>query len=460
MRMRRAFLVVAVALAALSSACESGPPPVGALVQLTTRDLSDVVGKPLTILVRVDDRTGRLLAKYPVSFNPAHGSGSVTPGQITTDASGVVSVRWTLGTKAGPQSLTASAGGQSLTITATARPDAPAALVVRSGADQTGTVGEALANPPVVGVRDQYENGVPGVPVEIRVVAGGGSLIATGSRSDAAGDVRVTWSFGSVPGEQAVVVEAAGIEPLRVRATAVAGPPARVALVSGGGQAGAVAKPLATPLVFEARDRFGNLSVAGRVDFRGDGSASPSPGTAGADGRVTTVWTMGTRAGPQTMQAIAGTADSTAAAGTAAPGPPAAVARVRGDNQRGWAGGVLADSLSVLVKDEFDNPVPGAQVGFVVTGGGGAASPGTAVSRASGEARTAWRLGSSVGPHALEARLGGATAVPFAATATSGPPARITAVGGDRQSAIVGSELLAPVSVRVHDAFNNVAQGA
>ena len=59
----------------------------------------------------------------------------------------------------------------------------------------------------------------------------------------------------------AVAAAVTGLEPLRITANALAGPPARVSLVSGGGQTGTVGRPLATALVFEAREEFARLKT-------------------------------------------------------------------------------------------------------------------------------------------------------------------------------------------------------
>lgn len=446
--------------AAFLGACDSGPPPVGSLVAVGAADLTGVVGKALTVQVRVDDRSGRILEKYPVRLTAAPGSGSVTPAEISTDASGTVTVQWTLGTTAGAQSMTASAGDQSLTLNATAQPDVPALLAAGAGAGQTGQVGEPLATMPVVRVRDQYQNGVPNVEVTLRVATGGGALATATARSNASGDVSVAWTLGPTIGEQAVTAEVAGITPLRITANALPGPPARVALVSGGGQTGTVGKPMPNPVVVEVKDRFGNLAMGGRVDFRGDGAVSPTPGAAAADGRATVTWTLGTKAGTQAVRAIAGTSDSVSVTGTANAGPPKTAAKVRGDAQRGFAGGVLADSVTVVVKDEYDNPVPGVEVAFAVTGGAGSGTPASRTTGANGQASAAWRLGTAVGANALEARVTGLSALAFAATATSGPPSSMVPVSGDGQSARVATELPQAVVVRVRDAFGNAVQGA
>jgi hypothetical protein len=45
-------------------------------------------------------------------------------------------------------------------------------------------------------VTDQYNNGIPGIPLTFAVVAGGGSLSATNLVTDASGRASITWTLG------------------------------------------------------------------------------------------------------------------------------------------------------------------------------------------------------------------------------------------------------------------------
>ena len=451
-------IVLALALAVATASCDSGPPPVGSIESIGAGASSAVVGRTVSVQVRILDEKGRPIEGLEVRL--AAGAGSVTPALLKSDAQGLLSAQWTLGTKSGAQSVTASAGAKSITIGVTALPDVPTAIAVTAGQAQAGAVGERVATAPIVRVGDQFQNGVPNVDVTFRVTAGGGALSSATVQTGASGDASPIWTLGPTVGDQALSAEVTGLEPARVTVTALAGPPARVVVVSGSGQSGPVGKALAAPIVIELRDRFGNLAVNGRPDLRGDGSATLSPAVAGGDGRVSLTWTLGTRAGAQVLRVVAGTADSAGIAATAAPGPPSTATRTRGDGQRGWTGGLLADSVAVTVKDQYDNAVPGVSVDFAVTAGGGSTSPANAVTRSSGEARSAWRLGPSIGPDALEARVTGIPAVPFGAVATSGPPAAIVAASGDAQTAQVAAQLSVPIVLRVRDSFGNAVQGA
>jgi hypothetical protein len=446
-------------LAASLAACEAGPPPVGSIATSMPAELEDVVGAAVSVQVEVLDRSGRPIDRYPVNF--ATKDGSVVPVEGLTEASGKATTRWTLGTAAGTQSLTARAGEQSVTISAQAKAAAPARLVVVSGSGQTAPVGQLLTTPIVVRVDDRHGNPVSNVEVAFRVLSPTGTLGAISTRTGASGMVSPVWTLGSAIGEQALSAEVMGLEPVRLTVTAGSGPAARVTAVSGAGQTGQVGRALASPLIVELRDRFGNLAANGTVDFRGDGAVMSARPTAGPDGRASTMWILGTRAGAQTMRAVVGErADSTSFAVTATAAAASAVELVSGNAQRGWAGGFLSDSLVVRIEDEFDNPVPGATVSFIVSAGGGQADPPNATTGTDGRAQAAWRLGPALGTNTLQARVGAGNAASFSATATSGPPHTLAVVSGAGQKGPILTPLPEPIVILVTDEALRPVQGA
>jgi hypothetical protein len=68
----------------------------------------------------VQDQFGNGIANQQVTFLATGGGGTVAPGLVTTNASGVASgAFWRLGTKGGPQTATATAGGFSTSFSAT-----------------------------------------------------------------------------------------------------------------------------------------------------------------------------------------------------------------------------------------------------------------------------------------------------------------------------------------------------
>jgi hypothetical protein len=109
--------------------------------------------------------------------------------------------------------------------------------------------------------------------------------------------------------------------------------------------------------------------------------------------------------------------DATSASFTIAAAAPSSVSNPEGDGQTGLVGYDLNEPPTVLVQDASSNPVQGATVDFVVTGGGGSLSSSSAVTDADGKASVDWTLGSGTGANTLSATVNG-TAITTNFTAT------------------------------------------
>ena len=79
-------------------------------------------------------------------------------------------------------------------------PGPPASLTIVSGDQQHGTVGTELPNPLVVKVVDANGNSIQGQAVNFRVTAGGGSVFAGTSNTNADGIAQERWTLGTVAG--------------------------------------------------------------------------------------------------------------------------------------------------------------------------------------------------------------------------------------------------------------------
>jgi Bacterial Ig-like domain (group 1) len=187
------FMVLAGA--ACSDSSSNSAPLVATSISATaaSQSLSGVVGQavavPVTVLVT--DQNGAPLANATVSWSPSSSSGSVSAVSSTTDASGVASVTWTLGTVAGVDSLTAQlAGGASVIITAAAAPSSVTSLTIMSGDNQSVAAGSTTA-PMIVKAVDQFGNAVPGTGITWSS-ASGGALSAELTITDASGQAHVT----------------------------------------------------------------------------------------------------------------------------------------------------------------------------------------------------------------------------------------------------------------------------
>jgi hypothetical protein len=207
----RAALTVAGAVVLSAGACpidETSITPPGDPVPTTLAIVSgnnqqQTVGTELAnpLVVRLDDQFGDPMAGETVTFAVTQGDGSLATASVQTDANGEASATWTLGITAGTDhQVTATVSGTSVTATfgAQADPDVPAVIGVFDGDGQQALVGNAVATAPAVQVRDQYNNGVPGVEVAFAVTVGGGAVTGALDTTDVAGIARVgSWILGS-----------------------------------------------------------------------------------------------------------------------------------------------------------------------------------------------------------------------------------------------------------------------
>jgi len=85
---------------------------------------------------------------------------------------------------------------------------------------------------------------------------------------------------------------------------------------------------------------------------------------------------------------------------------PNSIAVSAGDAQVAPAGTALPESLAVIVKDQSGAVLPGVNVTFAITSGGGTVSPGSRVTNAAGIAKTRRTLGPNAGTQIVTASAG------------------------------------------------------
>jgi adhesin/invasin len=389
----RSFVIVAVLAATACGGKETTSPPPGpsAIALISGNNQTGTVGQalPQALVVKVMDKAGAGVGGVSVTWSVTSGGGSLSNGATVTDAQGQAQVTWTAGTVAGTSNNSASATvsgltGSPVTFTASATAGPPAQLVAVTGNNQAGVVAQALGQQLVAAARDQYGNPTAGVTVAWTVTAGGGSVSATSTTTDAQGHAAVTWTMGTTAGSNrdTVSAAAAGLAGSPVIFAASANPAAatQLALSSGDNQSGTVAQALAQPLVVRAQDQYGNnvsgVTVTWVITSGGGSVSSPSSGT-DAQGQASISWTLGATAGVQHASAtVTGlTGSPVAFTATALAGPAAQIAAASGNNQTGQVDSDLASPLVVLVTDSHGNPVAGVNVTWAATAGGGSITP-------------------------------------------------------------------------------------
>ena len=137
-------------------------------------------------------------------------------------------------------------------------------------------------------------------------------------------------------------------------------------------------------------------------------------------------------------------------------GAAATMAIDSGDAQTATVDQAVAVKPTVIVRDQYGNPVPSVGVTFAVLGGGSVLPALPVPTNAAGRARaTSWTLDTASGPNQLQASASGLTPVTFSATGTPDVPTTATKTAGDGQAVTVNTAVPVLPTVRVTDQFGN-----
>jgi hypothetical protein len=208
------------------------------------------------------------------------------------------------------------------------------------------------------------------------------------------------------------------------------GLPAQLSVNDGDNQAAVVGSAVATAPSVVVKDSSGTAVAGATVTFTvasGGGSITNPVVVTGTDGiaRVGS-WTVGPQAGRNTLTATTvGAANSVVTlTGTGMAGMATQMVPGGGNNQSATVGTAVRTPPSVVVLDQFNNPVAGIAVTFAVTSGGGLVSPTTPVTTtASGiAAATSWTLGTTPGTNTLTATATGLAGSPMTFSAAANAP--------------------------------------
>jgi adhesin/invasin len=204
--------------------------------------------------------------------------------------------------------------------------------------------------------------------------------------------------------------------------------PSQLIIVSGASQQAQVGTALPTAPAVRVQDAAGAAVSGVTVRFSvtgGGGTIIGDSAKSDLDGRAAVgQWIVGTRPGPNTLNAVV--VGTTVAVNVVATAVPGTAVGVRSSSQQGFlalVGHAVAPAPAVLVVDSYGNPVPGATVTFAVASGGGSVTGATVTSDAAGVAQIgSWTLGSSIGANTLQARIPSGAALTFTAQALNSSP--------------------------------------
>lgn len=388
--------------------------------------------------VRVLDRNGNGVPNHGVTFRVHSGVGKMSNGaaseSVLSDANGVAQAYFVFGGAPGESQIRAESQGliNSPIIFLATAVDRPARnLAYVSGNEQTGIVGETLAQPIVVKVTDANGKAVYNKPVNFQVTFGGGSLSASTVATNEFGEAKVNWRLGQQAGLNTVRVSAEGLagSPFDFSAQAVGG---RACCVANAVPGGVVKGPVggqSGPIQVRVIDDLGNGIDGYSVEFelvQGTGALTQTRVQTQGGGFAATRLNFDNVSGFRKVRAVAGNLSGSPLTISVYAQPASATsmnAVPRTNNQGGTVGKPLNFPLQVKLLDSFGNPAVGEAVDFVVTAGGGSLNGGataTAVSDSSGIAEARLTLGSSPGQNRVNAvKKGGSSIPPVTFTATA-----------------------------------------
>jgi Big-like domain-containing protein len=362
---------------------------------------------PQAVVVRVTSRRNRPVDGVLVTFKLADGQGSVDPPSAVTDADGRARTVWTLGDLPGRQTLLASVEriDSALAVVAEADPVAANTRLTALVDKPQGEAGKQMDDTVAVRITDSTGRALADVPVTW-VALDGGRAAALDARSDSVGLARALWTLGPKTGTQRLRAQVgsghgkSAVPPATIRATALAGAPVGVIVLSGDEQRGSAGSTLPKAVILKVVDATGNGVADTELEL--SPSAGSIPDTVvhtDSSGVARVRWTMGRAAGEHTMAVhLDGVEKLLKLSAMAA---PAAAANLTFDDAPGESKGThgKVKRLIALVTDAYGNPVPNARVSF--TTHSGSVSPGRAVTDSHGKVKVSWTRGSQSGEQTL-----------------------------------------------------------
>src|SRR6266852_1301330 len=252
-------------------------------------------------------------------------------------------------------------------------------VTITGGNAQTATVATTLAAPIQVEADNPY-NGQPDVGATVNFSDGCkpgttacGAFNPNPAVTDANGNASTTYTVPQKAGTYTLTVSGTGFGNVTTTATATPGAATRIIAWSGGNQTGAAGSYLANPIIAQAQDAYKNGVPGVTINFTANKGAVPKPSSVVTDANGLARTTLRL---PTTVSTVTVTASSTGLKNLniieySVAGPAANIAITGGNNQSAPAGTQLPQGLTVLVTDQYGNPVPGVDVDFNDGGAGG-----------------------------------------------------------------------------------------
>jgi hypothetical protein len=201
------LLVGSVSITAVSGSLASTPVsltvatgPASTIVRQRNVAGQITVGASDSLAVKITDGGGNPVAGTSVAFAVTLGGGSLAAPTIVSGNDGVAGVRWTLGTLAGTQTVTATAllaGSSPAVVFGTTAVAAATSVIAKVGLEPAAVPAASNVDSIRVVVTDQFGNPKSGELVTFAVTAGGGTVSPPSTTTGFDGMAAARWTVGA-----------------------------------------------------------------------------------------------------------------------------------------------------------------------------------------------------------------------------------------------------------------------
>ena len=228
--------------------------------------------------------------------------------------------------------------------------------------------------------------------------------------------------------------------------------PKTLDIISGDNQEGLPSSLLENPFVVEVRDQSGEPLPGVQVTFvvsSGGGTLGATTATTDSDGRAESTLTLGPNPGTNTVEATVTGIEAERTFSAEGIGTPKTSEIFSGANQEGLPSSALENPFVVEVRDQSGEPLPGVQVTFVVSSGGGTLGATTATTDSDGRAESTLTLGPNPGTNTVEATVTGIEAKQTFSAEGIRTPKAFWIISGFDQKGLIGEALPRPIVIEV-----------
>jgi len=443
--------------------------------QPTNTTAGALISPPVT--VRVRDSNGNPVGGAAVTVGIFVTSRTIQ-GTVTqvTNGSGIATFADLKVNTAGTYTLQAATGAAPPVGSApfTVTPAAPRTVTALAGSLQSAPALTPFADALKALVRDEFGNVVPAAAVTFAAPASGPSATFGGAATVNTGPDGIATSpiltANALAGAYNVTASAAGATSATFALTNLPPVPKFLTFIQQPPSSAAAGSTMAPPIVVQVRDEFQNLLPGVQVAMLLQG---PSQDLTGTTTRVTAANGLATfndlsirRAGANyrlDAVAIGSSAEGFSNSFTITGGAPASLTVLTGGTQSATILTPYAIPLTVLVEDQYLNPVSGASVVFTAPPSGasgvfGGSATVNVLTNADGQAAAPITANGTAGSFTVTAGVGGFS-VPFQLTNTAGAPGRIVFSQQPPATVAAGAAFAPPVQVKLEDGSGNGVPG-